>query len=400
MPGDFSQAQALDGQMVANYAGASVSILDITPVTGLAGAKGRDGSIRGGNDLPAYRFMVSDQSNLYFRVLPVEDMSAQDLTQILQSRKDYKKTLFAGAIKQLEKDPNLPDLPGCTSALNGLSGQCVFNPDAEPDKAGNVNQTSQAEKRDKSTTLSQISRKFAVVIGQNKYTDARIPQLIGAVPDAIAVNQVLHDQLGYDVVLLKDATKREIFSALNAIAAQVKESDSLLVYFAGHGEMVDATGLGYWIPKDALANDPAGWISNADLNRLLTRSKSKQMVVVSDSCYSGLFAQESKVNSANTTGTIDELLQRRAVTVMSSGSDEPVADTGKDSHSVFSWNLVNNLKNVNGWKRGAALFDSVRVAVERELPQTPQYGASLSAGHQAGGDYVFERRAATAAQRP
>jgi hypothetical protein len=273
----------------------------------------------------------------------------------------------------------------------------VFDPDADAAKSGDAEQSSQTEKSDKPKTLSQIARKFAVVIGQNKYTDARIPQLIGAVPDAIAVNQVLHDQLGYDVVLLKDATKKEIFSALNAVAAQVKENDSLLVYFAGHGEMVDATGLGYWIPQDASADDPKGWISNADLNRVLTRSKSKQMVVVSDSCYSGLFAQESKVNSANSTGTIDELLQHRAVTVMTSGGDEPVADTGKDSHSVFAWNLVNNLKNVEGWKRGASLFDSVRVAVEKELPQTPQYGASLSAGHQTGGDYVFERRSSTAA---
>ena len=361
------------------------------------GFNGNGNSAALANYLPTYRFMVSDQSNLYFRVLPVEDMSAQDLTQILQSRKGYKKTLFAEAIKQLERDPSLPDLPGCTSALNGLSGQCVFDPDADAAKSGDAEQSSQTEKSDKPKTLSQIARKFAVVIGQNKYTDARIPQLIGAVPDAIAVNQVLHDQLGYDVVLLKDATKKEIFSALNAVAAQVKENDSLLVYFAGHGEMVDATGLGYWIPQDASADDPKGWISNADLNRVLTRSKSKQMVVVSDSCYSGLFAQESKVNSANSTGTIDELLQHRAVTVMTSGGDEPVADTGKDSHSVFAWNLVNNLKNVEGWKRGASLFDSVRVAVEKELPQTPQYGASLSAGHQTGGDYVFERRASTAA---
>jgi hypothetical protein len=161
---------------------------------------------------------------------------------------------------------------------------------------------------------------------------------------------------------------------------------------------VEATGLGYWIPQDASANDPKGWISNADLNRVLTRSKSRQMVVVSDSCYSGLFAQESKVNAASASGTIDELLGRRAVTVMSSGSDEPVADTGKDSHSVFAWNLMNSLKQVTGWKRGASLFDSVRVAVEKELPQTPQYGAALSAGHQQGGDYVFERRSAKSAK--
>ena len=31
-------------------------------------------------------------------------------------------------------------------------------------------------------------------------------------------------------------------------------------------------------------------------------------------------------------------------------------------------------------------------AVARELPQRPQYGASSAAGHQSGGDYLFEQR--------
>ena len=77
---------------------------------------------------------------------------------------------------------------------------------------------------------------------------------------------------------------------------------------------------------------------------------------------------------------------------MTSGSDEPVADTGKSGHSVFAWNLLEQINQLDDWRSGATVFSTVRTGVERELPQSPQYGASLSAGHQQGGDFLFERR--------
>jgi len=36
------------------------------------------------------------------------------------------------------------------------------------------------------------------------------------------------------------------------------------------------------------------------------------------------------------------------------------------------------------------VFERVRFAVARELPQRPRYGAG--AGHQSGADYLFEQR--------
>jgi hypothetical protein len=34
----------------------------------------------------------------------------------------------------------------------------------------------------------------------------------------------------------------------------------------------------------------------------------------------------------------------------------------------------------------------VQAAVRKDFPQTPQYGAARSAGHQGNTDYLFERR--------
>jgi uncharacterized caspase-like protein len=257
---------------------------------------------------------------------------------------------------------------------------------------------SSRDKRAVVPSVPKIARKLALVMGINRYDDARIPQLVGALPDAVAVNAHLQDELGYDVVMLNNPTKAQVFASLNALAADMGESDSLLVYYAGHGEMVDATGMGYWIPSDGTADSPKGWVSNSDINKLLARSKSRQMAVIADSCYSGRFTAESKMGDTPVTKSIDELLLKRAVTMMSSGGDEPVADTGKDGHSVFAWNLMQKMREVAGWSSGADVFAAVRTAVESELPQTPQYGASVVAGHQAGADFIFERRSATPAK--
>ena len=92
--------------------------------------------------------------------------------------------------------------------------------------------------------------------------------------------------------------------------------------------------------------------------------------------------------------SLEDLQRRRAVTVMSSGGDEPVADGGKAGHSVFAWNLLQQLDELQGWASGAQVFAAVRRGVERELPQSPMYGASLAAGHEPGADFLFEGRAA------
>ena len=86
------------------------------------------------------------------------------------------------------------------------------------------------------------------------------------------------------------------------------------------------------------------------------------------------------------------ILQRRSVVVMSSGANEPVFDEGRDGHSPFAYHLMGTLSQVKDWQVGGNVFERVRFAVAKSLPQRPQYSAAPSAGHQPGGDYLFEAR--------
>ncbi len=243
--------------------------------------------------------------------------------------------------------------------------------------------------------VPQIQRKIAVLIGVDSYLDARIPQLANAGKDARAVASTLAQSLGYETVVLENPGKATIFRALNQLAAQVGPNDSVVVYYAGHGERVEKTGLGYWQPADADASRPETWISNADIDRMLRQLPAQQLAMVSDSCYSGSLVSGDRIRGVASTPDAAAMLDKRAVVVMTSGGNEPVFDSGSNGHSPFAWNLMQSLQKVGNWTPGSNLFEQVRFAVARKLPQRPQYGASRGGGHEPGADYLFEQRELT-----
>ena len=340
-------------------------------------------------------YVLADGVVPYFRNLSLSEIDRPDLASMLDERRAYKFELLAVARALLETDPDMADVLPCTQDQAGDvdSGKCALS-EAMQKELLRKKVTDERKFAKLNAHVPQIAHKRALVIGLNKYADKRIPQLVSAIPDARSMRDALSDKLGYDVTLLENPGKAQILQAFNRLALEMGASDSVVVYFAGHGDLIEKTQLGYWIPADAKADDPRGWISNKDVSKLLSLVKSQQVAMISDSCYSGTFAREQTVNATQgkTARNAADYLTQRTVTVMTSGSDEPVADTGKSGHSVFAWNLLEQINQLDDWRSGATVFSTVRTSVERELPQSPQYGASLSAGHQQGGDFLFERR--------
>ena len=246
--------------------------------------------------------------------------------------------------------------------------------------------------RVRTAALPDIQRKVAVLIGIDNYADSRIPALKNAAKDAAAVAQTLETSLGYETLVLRNANKAEILGALNRLATQLEPQDSVIIYYAGHGELIEETGQGYWQPADADATRPETWISNNDIGRLMGLFAAKQVAMVSDSCFAGSLLGKDRIRGINANADPKQLLQSRAAVVMTSGGNEPVFDSGRDGHSPFAWNLMRTLEKVSSWRPGSNLFETVRFAVAKELPQRPQYGASRQGRHEAGADYLFEER--------
>jgi len=179
---------------------------------------------------------------------------------------------------------------------------------------------------------------------------------------------------------------------LNRLILESGPNDSVTVMYAGHGHVVEKTRRGYWIPAKASPDDPSQWLSNNDIARALENIPAKQVLLVSDSCYSGTLAQQARVEKADVPQNLQHVLERRSVTVLTSGGEEPVPDQGRDGHSVFAWHFMQQLKAVQQVSGGIGVFEQIAEGVAKDIPQTPQYGAALSSGHQRGGDYLFEVR--------
>nr|WP_316641658.1 YDG domain-containing protein [uncultured Roseateles sp.] len=357
-----------------------------------------------------------------FSGMRLGDMSPDALAGMLASRDRYKKSLFADATARLEQNAALADLRICKTQAEVAAGDCLLTdelkrqlqaakaaedlaqmqrPGTPPDGSKTAAAQPQPKgltinlglkRRVKSAALPQIERKVAVVIGVDNYQDKSIPQLDNAVKDAQSVGSLFDGVLGYETVVIPNASKQAVVSALNKLALELGPRDSVVIYYAGHGELVESTGLGYWQLADADAKKPETWLSNADIGRMIAQIGASQVALISDSCYSGSLVSDERIRATPGGTDPQALLARKSVVVMSSGGNEPVSDEGKGGHSPFAWNLMNQLKQVNSWQAGGNVFERVRFAVARELPQRPKYGSSSAAGHQAGGDYLFEQR--------
>jgi hypothetical protein len=236
-----------------------------------------------------------------------------------------------------------------------------------------------------------IERKFALLIGVNEYRDP-IPQLGSPLKDIAEIAALYRTQFGYDVRTLPNADKASIVREINRLILETGPNDSVVVFYAGHGHVVEKTGRGYWIPGKAGGDDPKQWISNSDIAKMLANIPARQVLLVSDSCYSGTLAREGKIEKSEVLSDPRAVLQRRAVTVLTSGGEEPVADAGKDGHSVFAWHFLRTLGRVAQWSSGVDVYERLAETVQLDFPQTPQYGAALGAGHEVGADYLFEVR--------
>jgi filamentous hemagglutinin family protein len=344
-------------------------------------------------------------SGLTFEALDWGSLPRDEVQTLLAARARYKQKVFERSVFRLQQDPSLADVQPCRSERELESGSCVITEalkreiqaarDRVRQQQAATAQPPRGGRRVVQAALPAIERKLALLIGVNTYKDKRVPELRGAVPDAVAVRGILEGRLGYETTVLENPGREEIVRAFNRLALQAEPQDSVIVYYAGHGVLVDIDGTetGFWLPSDVDAETPASWLSNADIARMVAAVGARQLMMVSDSCYSGQLVGKERVGSVG--NEADELLKRKAAVVMSSGGDEPVADEGKNGHSVFAWHFMRALEGIQGekeWQPGNSLFDRVKAAVVREFPQTPHYGASRSAGHQGNTDYLWERR--------
>lgn len=242
--------------------------------------------------------------------------------------------------------------------------------------------------RSESTAIT-TGRYRALVIGNNRY--ANFPKLQTPIADAKAIAALLKEDYGFSVTQLKNASRYKVLKALAQLRSELEEEDNLLVYYAGHGYLDDATRRGYWLPVDAERDNPANWISTDDITDTLAGVAAKHAIVIADSCFSGTLLRAAlTINRDERNALLQRLANKRSRTVLTSGGLEPVLDDGDGTHSIFARVFLDILQENKGVLEAERLFVALRDRVALNADQTPQYAPIRKAGH-AGGDFIFVR---------
>jgi hypothetical protein len=254
-------------------------------------------------------------------------------------------------------------------------------------------------------TLSGLNfgRYYAIVIGNQNYQ--QIESLQTPKYDAARAARILADKYGFTVQILDDANDITMLKTINDLNAVLKPEDNVLIYYAGHGARLKSGGAmesGYWLPVNADAPpEDRFWVPNEQITGHLGRLVAKRVLVVADSCYSGLLSTDPSYLFLNDKVSyskeyIKYKLPKRSRLLLSSGGDKPVLDEGSGGNSVFARAFLDELEANQGILSSPELFSRVRKRVEvaaakNKFVQTPEFKSIKGAGHEVG-DFFFVPR--------
>lgn len=238
-------------------------------------------------------------------------------------------------------------------------------------------------------------KRHALVIGIDEYKKP-LRVLKNAVNDANAIAETLSEEFGFEVKKLinVNANKGTILEVLNQWKSGTNVEDTLLLFFAGHGDNRpdEHHGLkGYLIPSD-YTNDPNTWVAESEIVQVAREIPARFIFLIFDACYAGTTFRDDIPPGARD----DQILKA----LVAGTEDEPVLDGGAGDHSIFTRAVLDGL---DGFADSGMRPDDVISADElityvrsevpwrsrlRYHPQTA-VGGSLQ-GNRTGDDFQFK----------
>jgi uncharacterized protein len=245
---------------------------------------------------------------------------------------------------------------------------------------------------------NEFGRFYALLIGVQSYE--LLDDLVSPANDVGRVAEILDDRYGFSVTTLADPDQLTVMRAINELNETLEENDNLLIYFSGHGRRLQSGSqqVGYWLPTNAEPSpDDTLWVPNDFVSRHLGRIGAKRVLVIADSCYSGLLGDDPGYVMVGEGNYSDEYIAwkrpKRSRLVISSGGDTPVVDDTTHTHSVFASALLETLETNEQVLTAPELFLRIRNLVREtsattSSPRQPEFKALKDAGHEVG-DFFF-----------
>jgi hypothetical protein len=218
------------------------------------------------------------------------------------------------------------------------------------------------------TAATSARRLRAVVIGVSTYRDPGFIDLPAAAADASAVAAALSDPEGIatpatNVVTLlnAEASRERILAALRWLVTSSASDDTLVIYFAGHGDR--GAQESYVCAADTRSGDEATTgVSGADLDAILSENSARGVLVILDCCRSAGFAEHAPAFFRAGAGNEFRLL------LSASRAEEPSWEF-PGYGTVFSKNLVALLRGdlTAGSIPGAIYLNDLTTFLQRHV---------------------------------
>ncbi|MDB9398295.1 MULTISPECIES: caspase family protein [Microcystis] len=187
---------------------------------------------------------------------------------------------------------------------------------------------------------NQQQRRIALVIGNANY---EVGKLGTPLNDATDMNAVLKE-LGFEVILLKDATKRQMDEAIDRFTRQMTQGSVGLFYYAGHGMQIE--GENYLIPVNngLIKVEPDVKSDAVPLGKILGRmdeAENAVNIVILDACRDNPFRGFKRSLSRGLTAV------QTATGSLIAFATAPgkVADDGKGRNGLFTSFLLKHIKD-------------------------------------------------------
>ncbi len=184
----------------------------------------------------------------------------------------------------------------------------------------------------------QLGRYRALLIGINEYQ--HWPSLRYAESDVRELKEVLVGRYTFDpddvtVLLGSQATESRILNEIHRFLEDAAETDNLLIYYSGHGNLDPLTENGYWIPYDGGLKDESTWVAFTSVRTLMTASKlaAQSVLLITDSCYGGSLTRSGPTPGMPTPeegelyqAGLRKLIGKKSRQIIASGGFETVPD--------------------------------------------------------------------------
>lgn len=248
--------------------------------------------------------------------------------------------------------------------------------------------TSGASPADQVKALPLSAKRWALVIGVDKYVDPQISPLKGSDNDARLIADSLVRYAGFpqdQVILLatnqpveRQPTRVNILRRLSNLSTAVPKDGLLLVSFAGHG--MERAGQAFLLPADAQISDQISFLEETaiSMNRVKQWIKETgvgQVVMLLDACRNdpgGRADAPNPLTNAYTNAFNFDVRNREVqafATVYATGIGQRAYEYTEKKQGYFSWAIVEGLKGGAANDKGEVTLSQLVKYVQDVVPK-------------------------------